>query len=224
MGNGRTKGETMKRIILSIIVAGIWGLCFCASPAQAEPITIAIEAVVDRVDDRSNYLEGKISPGDIITGTYTYDPLTPDSDLSPIVGRYEHSAPPHGIFLSAGGFDFKTNTTNVDFCVDIINDSTSGGLHDGYGLISYNNVPLSNGANVDGIWWWLEDTSATALTDDALPVTPPILGQWQENRLHLDGERSGYIIRAHVTSAIPEPATMILLGLGALMLTSGTKK
>mgnify|MGYP001099493399 CR=1 FL=1 len=112
----------MKRIILSIIVAGIGGLCFCASPAQAEPITIAIEAVVDRVDDPSSYLGGKIKTGDIIAGTYTYDSSTLDSNPSPSVGDYQHFDPPAGIFLSVGGFDFQTDPANVYFLIEVAND------------------------------------------------------------------------------------------------------
>lgn len=49
---------------------------FYAQQAQATLITIQIEGVVDSVSDDYGYLEGKIKPGDIITGFYTYESTT----------------------------------------------------------------------------------------------------------------------------------------------------
>jgi len=130
------------------------------------------------------------------------------------------SPPPAGISLSAGGFDFTSDPTNVDFVIEIINDYTSGGLHDAYLLVSYYNLPLSNGTYLGGITWHLADYSATALSSIQLPITPPVLPDWQINSLTFGGgtyeEPCG--ISAHVTSAVPEPATIVLLAVGALLL------
>jgi len=210
----------MKRGIILPIVVIICALYFSALPAQATLITIEITATVDSVDDPSGYLEGNIVAGDIITGTYTYESTTPDSQPSyPTVGRYEHSTPPHGIFLSVSGFDFRTDLTEVDFLVGIANDATSGGLHDSYWIHSYNNLPLLNGTLVDDIFWNLRDNSATAVSSVNLPTTAPILDDWlSRNELRLEGERGGYIVDAHVTSAVPEPATIVLFAVGALLL------
>jgi hypothetical protein len=210
----------MKRGIITIVICA---LSFWTLPAEAALITIQIEGVVDSVWDEYNYLEGKIKPGDLITGFYTYESTTPDSRPSVTVGRYEHSTPPHGIFLTIGGFNFETDTSNVDFRIDIINNGTTGGINDGYGLISYNNLPLSNGTLVYGISWWLYDLTGSALSSDALPTTTPVLEDWQINLLRLYGEKGRiYIIDAHVTSAIPEPTTVLLFGLGTLLLRKRT--
>jgi len=209
----------MKRGIILTVVVIIYALYFSALPARATLITIEITATVDSVYDPSGYLEGNIGVGDTITGTYTYESTTLDTNPSPYVGDYEYYGPPFGIFLSVEGFEFKTDSTNVDFAIEIINDYTSGGLHDAYGVLSGNNLPLSNGASVDHISWWLRDSSANALSSDALPTTAPFLDNWQSgNRLRLDGERGGYIVDAYVTSAIPEPATIVLFAVGALLL------
>jgi hypothetical protein len=205
----------MKRGIITIV---IWALSFWTLPAQATLITIQIEGVVDNVMDAGNYLEGKIKPGNIITGFYTYESTTPDSNPIPQVADYLHHAAPCGISLTVGGFDFKTDPANVDFLVEIINDYTSGGLQDNYGLISYNNLPLSNGVSVDSIYWRLTDLSATALSSTELPTTAPVLEDWQLNHLRLDGVKDAFHISAHVTSAIPEPATALLFGLGVGLL------
>jgi hypothetical protein len=204
----------MKRGIIMIIICA---LSFWTLPAQATLITIQIEGVVDSVRDEGNYLEGKIKPGNIITGFYTYESTTPDSNPIPQVADYLHHAVPCGISLTVGGFDFKTDPANVDFLVEIINDYTSGGLQDNYGLISYNNLPLSNGVSVDSIYWRITDLSATALSSTELLTIAPVLDDWQTNILNISGYRT-FGIWGHVTSAIPEPATISLLGLGLLLL------
>jgi len=202
-------------IILPFVVI-ICALSFSARPAHSILITIEITAEVDSVDDPSGYLEGNISVGDTITGTYTYESTTLDTNPSPYVGAYEHFASPAGIFLSVGGFDFTTDPTNVDFLVEVVNNYPSG---DYYLVRSYNNLALSNGTLVDHISWQLDDSTATALSNIDLPTSPPILDDWQAgNHLRLHGERFGYIVDAHVTSAIPEPATIVLFVIGALLL------
>jgi len=209
----------MKTKLFAILAMVMWGLVLWPLSANADLITIEIEAIVDRVSDDGNFLEGQISPGDLITGFYIYESTTPDSSPSVTIGRYEHSTPPHGIFLNVGGFNFETDTSNVDFCIDIINNSISGGLHDGYGLLSYNNLPLYNGVLVDTISWWLEDSSATALSSDELPTTAPVLEDWKSYFLIIRGSgHPTFDIWAHVTSAIPEPVSIILFGMGGLLI------
>lgn len=208
-----------KRKVMVLSAAILCGLVFWSTPTEAALITIEIEAVVDSVSDEGNYLEGRVGVGDIITGWYTYESTTPETNPSPNVGDYEHFVSPYGIFLSVGGFDFQTDPANMNFLVEIIDDSISGGLHDSYIVRSYGNLPLSNGASVDHISWILTDSSASALSSDALPTTAPILDEWQSVfGLRLHGERAGYIIDATVTRAIPEPVTVLLLGFGGLFL------
>jgi hypothetical protein len=194
----------------------ICALSFCAQPAQATLITIQIEGVVDSVLDEGNYLEGKIKPGDAITGFYTYESTTPDSSpLDPVQGNYWHYTPPAGISLTVGGFDFKTDPTNVEFCVAVRNNNLSG--DDVYWIHSDKNLFLSNGTPVDYISWSLKDHTSSALSSDALPTTFPILAYWQENLLRIYTDRS-FIIDSHITYVIPEPVTIVLIVLGGLVL------
>ncbi|MHC4333594.1 MAG: PEP-CTERM sorting domain-containing protein [Planctomycetota bacterium] len=213
----------MKRGTMLLIAAGVCSLAFQGQRADATLITIAIEAEVDYVEDLGSYLEGRINPGDIITGTYTYDSTTPDTNPSAYVGDYEHRAAPAGISLTVGGFNFASDPTNVYFLLSVCN---AGGPYqqDNYLLLSYNNLPLSNGSVVDHISWQLDDPTASALSSDGLPIGPPILDQWQSIvGLRLDGERAGYIVHAYVTSAIPEPTTILLLAVGGLVLVRRQK-
>ncbi len=163
-------------------------LALCASSLQAKDIEIKITAEVTYVDDRPNLLEGKINVGDIITGSYIYDSNTIDTNPSSSVGDYQHSTSPYGVYLSAGGFTFQTDLSNVDFLVEI-GDNVPSNL-DFYLFHSYNNLPLSNGVEVDHISWQLDDYSGTALSSTALPTTPPVLEDWSNVwELHI---RCGY--------------------------------
>jgi hypothetical protein len=207
----------MKRGIITIIICAS---SFCAQPAQAELVTIQIEGVVDSVSDDYGYLEGKIKPGDIITGFYTYESTTPDSNPLSYVGDYLHHASPCGISLTVGGFEFKTDPANVYFLVEIVN-SVWG---DNYSVKSNDNLPLSNGVWVGLISWQLDDPTGNALSSDVLPTTAPVLDDWQSiYGLRLDGwggkyPKDFFTISSHVTSAIPEPATFLLFAFGGGLL------
>lgn len=199
-----------KKEFMVLAIAVSCGVVFWATAAQGALITIEIEGVVDSVDDSLGYLEGNVNIGDTITGSYTYD-----SSVTRLPGeRYQFDSPPCGVFLSAGEFDFQTDPSNVYFEMGIGNDLSWG---DTYFFISFNNLPLSNGTEVGYISWQLDDPTGNALSSDALPITTPVLEDWQGNRLRLEADRT-YFIDAHVTSAIPEPATIILLSMGGLFL------
>ena len=190
--------------------------------ANAELITIGIQAKVDGVIDDgpgAGYLEGKIDVNDIITGYYTYESTTLDSNPSSQVGDYWHYNSTAGIFLTVGGFEFQTDPANVDFLVEIVNDNVWTET-DAYSLRSYKNLPISNGALVDYIFWELQDSTMMAISDDALPILPPDLSDWSSNLLHIDGVTRTFEIWGHVTTVeiVPEPATILLLGLGSLLL------
>jgi hypothetical protein len=209
----------MKRGILrgaGIVLLALW---FFTSRADAYLVTIYIEAEVDSVGDSGNYLEGKINVGDTITGYYTYESTTVDIEPSIYIGRYEHYSSPYGINLTAGGFVFKTDPDNVNFIVSVVN---AGGTYtsDDFVAVSNNNVNLPQGTVVEKISWNLSDSTGTALSSDALPTTPPVLSDWQFNVLNISGGEKGYSfgIWGHVTSAVPEPTTILLLGLGIIFL------
>ena len=189
------------------------------STLRAEIITIAIEATVDWVDDPCNVFEGNITPGDIVTGTYKYDSETSDSNPLSTVGHYWHYDSPFGVSLSVGGFDFRNDPCNVNFVIGITNDH--GPLErDGYVLQSYYNLPLSNGVPVGHISWQLDDDSGQALSSIELPITAPILSDWdQPFGLSFETQRQ-FFVRSYVTSAvvIPEPVSIIAFGYAFMVL------
>jgi len=200
-------------ILILLIIA--FGFCF-APKADGAVVTISIEAVVDTVEDEGNYLEGQILPGNIITGYYTYESTTPDTNPEdPVLGNYWHYSPPAGVFLTVGGFNFYTDNTNTNFRI-VIRDNTPS--DDIYGFESTVNLPLPNGTIVDEIYWSLKDYTASVLSSDLLPTTAPNLNQWDENLLSINGEKGTFGIGAHVISAVPEPATLLLFSFGITFL------
>jgi hypothetical protein len=179
-----------------------------AAAASDSSVTIALTATVETVDDTGNLLGGAIQPGDTITGRYIYNAATSDTNSSPNVGDYWHTAPPYGISVQAGGLIFETNPQNVSFLVEIVNNLYG---QDNYLFRSYNNRPLSNGARVTHIAWQLDDPSQTALKSATLPRTAPRLSSWQSTfGLTLEGSDAPgpysqgdnhFFVRAHVTQA-----------------------
>jgi len=219
-----------------LAITVLCGLVFSPSPTQATLITIGIEAVVDDVVETGDYLNGRIKVGDLITGTYTYDTDTPDSSTLSGIGRYAHYAYPCGISLSVGGLNFMTDFSPgfpEYFTVWITNNSSGV---DGISVRSYHNLPLRDGMSVGTIEWILQDPSETAILSADLPTTAPILSDWETNFLQFGagsgGSRDGgeppigFGVAAHVTSAvvIPEPGTILLLGLGGVAIVRKAKK
>ena len=123
-------------VVLSLVLANV----------QAEDITIGLTAEVRLVDDPHGMLSGHVNVGDSLTGMYTYDSCTPDSNPDVTVGDYQHSNAPYGIFLTVGGLDFQTDPTNVDFLVEILNRA-----RDNYLLRSYNNLPADRRVHFDDV-------------------------------------------------------------------------
>jgi len=199
------------------------------SSGRAEIITIGIEGIVDSVDDSYNLLESEISAGDTITGWYIYDSETPDLEPSTYNGIYEHTTTPYGFSLTIGNLTFQTDPTDVDFVIGIENNYY-GGPWDYYTVTSSKNLPLDNGVSVDNLHWQLDDYPGTAISSDELTIVPPHLSKWKHNnRLSILGgqypfpsptEKTLFGINGHVTSdwLIPEPATLLLFGLGGLFL------
>jgi hypothetical protein len=223
----RTK---FKKVVFAFIVFSIAAL---AANSSAAIITIGIEATVNYLNDNDNLLEGKVQIGSIITGAYTYDTDTPDTNPASFIGTYSHNGSQYGVTLTIGGFLFSTDTNNTNFRMTMVNDSLDI-PGDGYSFISYNNLLLLNGVSIDSISWQLDDNTGTALSGVDLLTAAPVLSNWQfNNNLHISGGIGGippcydktFNMGAEVTSAflIPEPASLLVLGAGLLIVMKRKK-
>ena len=188
---------------------------------QATTITIGFTGVVDSIDDPHNLLNNGVEENASISGFYTYDSET--SDSTPELtwnGLYRHTTSLYGMSLTISDLTFQTNSTDVYFDIQIENDF-DGIPKDRYRVVSYNNLPLDD-LYIDRLSWWLDDSSGDAISSIELPDTPPDLLAWQDNLLSITGPSGSetFEIIGHVTDVwlIPEPATMLLFGLGGLFL------
>jgi hypothetical protein len=201
------------RMKLRNIVFAILVLCAFSFNTSAQIITIGIEAVVDNIDNPALF-EGKIHVGSTITGTYTYDTSTPDTNPASDQGEYVYYSSPYGVSLIVGGLAFMSDPVDTDFGIGITNDSNG----DWYGFISRHNLPLLNNT-LDNISMILCDFSGNAISSTALPSIAPVLSDWSnDNELYIGG--NGFNINAQVTSAvlIPEPISVLLFGFSLLAL------
>ncbi|MGA2914796.1 MAG: hypothetical protein ABSE89_02085 [Sedimentisphaerales bacterium] len=204
-------------------------LCAFSLTSSAAIITIGIEATVNNVTDPCNLLEGKVSVGSKITGTYTYDTSTPDTNPASETGDYVHYNLPYGIALTVGGIIFESDPQNTMFKIGIT-DALPGYLfNDSYGIRSFYNLPILDEVQVNELSWALVDTSNTALSNTLLTANAPHLADWNsDNTLYIGGGRGGippcyentFYIHAEVISAvlIPEPTSLLFFGFGLLVL------
>ncbi|MFA6426802.1 MAG: hypothetical protein WCW64_11585 [Phycisphaerae bacterium] len=209
----------MKKKLLKFVFVVL--LC-CGGLSQAAPITIKITGNVTGVGVTLASVPDSIHAGVPFTGTYTYDSAAPDSDANPQRGVYQYNSP-YGISISLGGYEFKTAPNHVgQFEMRIINDQVDNGVHDYYTVFSDENVSIpSVGFEVNYISWNLGDSTHTALSSGDLPVTAPVLTDWDYNVLAISGYDSfghGIFIKGTVTQAIPEPLTSLLMMTGVFLL------
>ncbi len=179
------------------------------SNVYAEPVCISITANVNDVDDMDNILSGSINIGDVVSGTYIYDSMTPDTNLLSTVGDYQHTSAEYGVSLNVNGLNFKTDPSDVDFLVEIVNDHGNP-ASDNYLFRSYNNIfDVSSVSDMgmetmNHISWQLDDSTLTANLSDMLPISPPILSDWnQVFGLNISSESmtaSGFRVRSTVSS------------------------
>ncbi|MCW8957194.1 MAG: hypothetical protein OQL09_09950, partial [Gammaproteobacteria bacterium] len=171
----------LKKYLLTVFT----GLALLATSVQAELITINVSATVNHVDDMGNVLGGQLTPGDIITGSYTYDTATIDRDTSPEFGNYPHASGVGNMSFTVNGINFSSDQSAPDdsYAIAIENYSNI----DIYRVMSFMNQTLPSGARIDFLGIDLADFTGTAINSDALPTTAPDLSGYEIIDLHGDG-------------------------------------
>ncbi|MHC4862977.1 MAG: PEP-CTERM sorting domain-containing protein, partial [Planctomycetota bacterium] len=198
----------MKRVVrVLLVVVGVFGLA--PGTVSAQVIAIDVNATVTYIS-HPELLDGLVNVGDTMTGWYAYDSESTDANPLPTVGDYWQYTAPYGVRLSVGGFTFASDPDDTRFLLEVGNDHGSPGSYDFYLFRSYENLGLPNGVEVDHISWQLDDYSGTALSSDDWPDGSTL-------RINYGAWGAG-VLRANVTSVVPEPATIFLLALGAIVL------
>jgi len=178
--------------------------------ANGTVISIAYSGTIDFVEEGHSF-SGAIPVGTPFSGVYSYDPdgAVDVAPNDPSIGAYLF--PDHIIHVEIGTVIF----TSPDLAISILN---SNSLFDRYSVGNSSTFTAYevewNSMAVD-----LRDATGSAFADDALPLGPPALEEFQFSRsfyLARVGQRDP-LIKGEVTSLtlVPEPGTLILLLAGA---------
>jgi hypothetical protein len=211
-------GKNCAAFMVLVCVLGVFG-----AECGGAIVEVQIWGWVTSVEDSSGLLDSPIAIDDEITGIYRYDTDTLDSVASLEVGRYEYDSIPFGITLNIGQSVFRSKAQDAEFIIEVHDGYNQ---KDGYLITGSNNMPLTNGTEVDQILWQLEYNNTSVLNSDALTATAPSLENWEVNNLRITLGRSS--IRGMIDFAqaqvIPEPATAAIMAAGAIMAGLGRKR
>jgi hypothetical protein len=157
---------------------------------------------------------GAITANSAISGTYTFDENAPDLELG-VGGSYFSSGPPFGIRVTIGGITFASDALTVPTTNNFFG-------FDQFGAHSQN-FAGPNGTTIANMAMVFTDYTQTALSSDALPLTPPrfdsavfsIYGTF-------DGGAGQFSLQGTITSLtaeVPEPSGFTISALALLAFT-----
>jgi len=178
-------------------------LFLLSTTAFAQQVSYNITATVTNFDDSAGKLQGAITLGQQITGTYTFDDGVPDSDVNPQFAFYDQTnTGAAGFDLTAGGLSLKSEPTQPGFMhsIDIGND-----LSDHFHIGSWGNVPLPNGTPVWDINVDFYDSTGTALNNTLLSSTPPDITKFEFHDINISGD--SFWISAKIVGMDPSNPT-----------------
>ncbi len=172
--------KVLPLIIFSILIATI------TSPVQAGVpglITFEFEIEVDFIEDDGGLLVGILEVGDTLTGTYTFDPDTPDlAPLIPSLSNYAFDSLnvqfDSVVYQTVPPFVLGCNVINIDNTIDV--DEYL--LQSFCGLKQQSGTPLTDDAIFN---FQLDDFDGTVFSDTSLPLTPPDLAEFEVNNSRL---------------------------------------
>ena len=226
----------VRRSILIISVV-LMALVFSNSQsASATIITVEVTGVVDYFNTEGGFaLDGSVNIGSAMTGSLTYDTETPDEfPTNEDIGGY----PLISILMTIGNYTFTHDPTSPDYPFFIVGTVDPGYIASSDALRFDGTVYIDGSPKIydDITWSWtylelfnLWTSSSEYITTDTLPD----LDSWPElsvfdNRREfrvnflesLAPDPGSFDIYGEVTSltVTPEPATVLLLGLGGLAL------
>ena len=183
-------------------------------------------------------LAGVISIGDPVSGRFSYDPSTADSDPAPTLGLYVHRDPRFLLEVTLGGAHISTDPDDPELSIQILNDHPIGIAPNGidrFGVISRSQTAISPSAVVPGqLHFFLSDLTETALDTDQIPSTLPDLGPLPPDRHALaqgqvatsTGAFPQVFVNFSITEwhVVPEPSGLALSSLAlAPLLGSSTR-
>lgn len=155
----------------------------------ADIVTIGFKAEVYELTDLNKILDDDIIVGDILTGSYYYDPEMAERECWEAECDYAFYGFDGGIKVLGGGHLIETayDALTVDSHLYLSNDYGINGSH----VYTFGTHPVSvDGLFSDPCWGekvhiWLTDETAAALGSLELPNEPMNLSQWDVKELYV---------------------------------------
>lgn len=202
---------------LSITLAALLSLLDSSSKAYGGLVTFEWQGTVTDVGGF-----GGTSTGDAISGQYTFDLNTPDIQPTPETGIYDSAVKDWN--AGFGGSTWSGDDMDISI-VDWSFDQYQVAINSGTAIV---NGPVLEGFSLANVIFQLRNNNTTtgfvdAITSIALSATPPTLTDFESREVTFhfgDGNGNSRIVVGSIdqltaTSAVPEPATFALFGLGA---------
>lgn len=167
-------------------------------------MTYQFSGHIDTVDDPFQDWAGLVTPGDVFSGSYTYDPAAPDAyPNDPSVGIYRSAD--SSFLVNIGNW---TGGTSGQGCQIGIYNWTGWGSEFVIGAIGFQ----STGMSISEMTVGLSRIDGSAFESDALPTTAPSFdlfpsrgfGFQATNAVRIEGTLESLVL-------IPEPASFLLL-------------
>jgi len=227
----------------SLVLAIVLGVVSAPTLADSvDLVTFAYTGIMTSVVDTNSALDSSIFIGQSFSGSYTFDPTTPDRNPSDVRGDYEW----RDDFLrgftaefSIGNYTFGLSPLAPSGGVIVLDDAPSGPpdnrrLEDGYNVsgqlvqVSGPFFPLPGGRDPDAPTqqqanWQIILNSLSDLsiiTSDALPTVAPDINLFETNIFSFTNNPGEIQIIGSLTSlsitSVPEPGTLSLLAAGLL--------
>jgi len=184
--------------LTTLITSG--SLFLVANPTQALNLTFNFTGEVTSRFSPNGVLDSSVAIGTPISGSYTFDSTTSDSNASLEEGRYLYS-PPSRLAVTVGNYTFNASSPNY-FYITVLNDFSG---QDAYFITS---LSVQSSIPVLSMGLGLNDISGTALSSDALLLTPPNLALFPDaQEFYIDNSVSGqeYEIGGKITSFAAVP-------------------
>jgi len=205
-------------------------LCLAtALPASARLITFDFTSTVRSVNDPAGMLDGSVRPGITFNGSYTFNSQTPGVTFGDET-IYEEQIPQCGVLAQVGNYTIRAFDQYAPMRIHVVNDSVLNS-RDTYTVLAWGGLPSGSNPRVVVVApAVLGDSTMSALSSMALPLTPPDLDAFTGRLSRVVFERPGDTrlssVNARLDSLtlratpIPEPASLTLLALTALPLAA----
>jgi hypothetical protein len=209
-------------------LACAFGLLFAlARVTSAATVDVEISGVINfhSANTPTGYWDGTVTNGTPYTFSLQFDSLTPDTNPDPTSGVYNSSGAPFQLSISFGDYVFTTTGNTVTVWNDFFNGTTTqdGIFFSNLNAFTQNGLSLSQ----NGIQTNFFFSNTSFLSSDSLSEvkTYPLTDFSQTYMLVSGSFNNGNGIQTATLQGtidsfvvVPEPATWILMGIGAVML------